>query len=309
MTAILTGTQLGLERSSAWLLGSRAQLGSAPLGRASDNVYVNAATGNLIVQNTDEILVGRGPDAVINRTYNSLGTYAGDTDNWLHNGQRKLVLSSGTANAVGSIATLTDWDGSVVTFTFATGVGYRAADKPYRDDTLTLVSNVFTWTEGKTRTVQKFDNALGGRLLSAEDADANIVTYTYDLATTAGKLIKVTTANSTTGQTGFTTLVYGDNPLTSPAVEQNLISLVTSYYDLVSATNKTLTRTLYSYDASNRLEKVKVDLSPGDNSIADTNTYTTTYAYVGTTKQVASIAQTDGTLLAITYDASGRVAS
>ncbi len=293
MVAIVTAGGLGLERSSGSLLGSYGYFGSAALGRAADSVTVNAATGNLIIQNTDEILIGRGPDVIINRTYNSRGTYAGDTDNWLHNGQRKVVLG-GTANSAGSTATLTDWDGSVVIFNFiSTSVGYQATENPYRDDTLTIASNVFTWTEGKSRRVEKFDNANGGRITSAADADGNTITYDY----TGSNLTKITTADNTSAapvKNGFTTLAYTGN---------NLTSLVTSYYDVSTAANKTLTRTRYAYDPSNRLITVTIDLSPGDN--------VTKYTYVGTTgaaaKQVKTITQNDGTSLTITYDAAGKV--
>jgi hypothetical protein len=37
------------------VLDSRGQIGQAALGTAGDNVYVNAATGNLVVTNTDEV--------------------------------------------------------------------------------------------------------------------------------------------------------------------------------------------------------------------------------------------------------------
>ena len=73
MVAVVTGTGLGVENSSGWVLGSRGQLGSASFGRFGENVYVNAATGNLAINRTDEILIGQGPDDAIARTYNSLG--------------------------------------------------------------------------------------------------------------------------------------------------------------------------------------------------------------------------------------------
>ncbi len=210
MVAIVTGTGVGLERSSAFVLGSRGQIGTAGLGRGGENVYVNAATGNLVVQQvSDEILVGRGPDAVINRTYNSLGAYTNlaggtDSDNWWFNSQRRIKLT-GTAGAADSSATLTDWDGSVVVFAFASTASgtssYRATENPYRGDILTLTSNVWTWTEGKTRKVEKFANAIGGRITESADVDGNKIVYGYDAATTAGKLTTITTLN-VAGQTG-----------------------------------------------------------------------------------------------------------
>jgi YD repeat-containing protein len=307
MVAIITGNGFGLERSSASVLGSRGQLGSAGLGRGGESVFVNAATGNLIVQQArDELLIGRGPDAVINRTYNSLGTYStiggaasSDADNWWYNTQRKIVLT-GTANAAGSTATLTDWDGSVVTFAFVSAtVGYQANENPYRDDKLLLASDVWTWTEGKSGRVEKFQSNIGGRITESADTDGNKILYSYDAATTAGKLTTITTQNIA-GQVGVTAFTYSGT---------NVTSVVTSYNDTVNGATKTLTRVRYGYDASNRLTSVTVDLSPEDGVIADGRTYVTNYTYDGTSKRIATISQTDGTLLSFTYDGSGRVAT
>ncbi len=307
MVAIVTGTGLGLETSSAFVLGSRGRVGSSGLGRAGDNVYVNAATGNLIVhQGQDEILIGRGPNALINRTYNSLGSYGAlssgaDTDNWLYNSQRTARLI-GTLNQAGSSVELTDWDGSVVVFNFVSANSYRATQNPYRDDTLNFdtTTSTWTWTDGKSRRVEKFWQMTGtntSRIAESADADGNTITYTYDDPSTPGRLLKITTSN-VAGQTGFTTFVYTGN---------NVTSIVTSYNDAVSGPVKTRTRVYYGYDGSNRLTSVKVDLSPDDNSITDGRIYETAYTYDGASKRVATISQTDGTLLSFTYDGSGRV--
>jgi len=71
----------------------------------------------------------------------------------------------------------------------------------------------------------------------------------------------------------------------------------------------TVTRTRYTYDGSNRLSTVTTDLTPGDNSVTDGNTIVTTYTYDGTSNRIASIGQTGGALLTITYDGGNRVAT
>jgi YD repeat-containing protein len=311
MTAIFFGfAGAGVERNNAWYLGSRAQMGNPLQGRGADNVFVNAANGNLVIQNSDEIVFGQGPDAVVGRTYNSQGTFgqqgsatATDSDNWLFNQQRFLKMTSKNPADPGSKLELTDWDGTVIGWTYVNGQSYYKVEDanalPYNDDRITFASGVFTWRDGKTGVVQRFtylSASKTARLESIEDLDGNKVSYTYDAA---GKTTRVATFNSTTTQTNYTDFVYSGN---------NVTSLATSWFDPQANLNKTLTRIRYQYDASNRLTKVTVDLSPAD---GDPNSaggkYETSYAYVGTTKRIATITQDDGSSLAMVYDANGRV--
>src|SRR5688572_11393233 len=83
MVAIVSGNSLGLSLSSFGTLGSSGVFGNALQGRGSQFAYVNAATGNLVLQNRDELLVSRGLDSASVRTYNSQGALLDDNrDNW-----------------------------------------------------------------------------------------------------------------------------------------------------------------------------------------------------------------------------------
>ena len=83
MVAIVSGNSLGLELTSAGVLGNQGLWGSAGQGNGGEQVFVNAATGNLVVQRRDEFLASHGPDNQAFRTYNSLGLLSDDNDdNW-----------------------------------------------------------------------------------------------------------------------------------------------------------------------------------------------------------------------------------
>ena len=117
MVAIVTGNGLGIERSSANVLGGA--FGLAALGRAGDAIFVNAANGNLIVNNRDEILIGRGPDAFISRTYNSLGGFDGDNgDQFRISAVLRVHTLVGALGASGSKVTRTGADGNETVFNY-----------------------------------------------------------------------------------------------------------------------------------------------------------------------------------------------
>jgi YD repeat-containing protein len=294
MVATVVGSRLGLQQTSAFVLGSRVQIGNASLGRGGENVFVNGMTGNLVISNRDEFLVGQGPDAGIDRVYNSRGDFADDNgDNWW-TAVRKVQGLTGTVNTAGSTISRRDWDGSVVVYTYDTGRNlYISREGSGAYDTLTygadsvLGVSAWKWQDGDTGVSEVYDPAQNNQIQRSMDRDGNAVTYTY----VGGLISRVTTQDG--ARTDFTW------------AGSNLTQLSSTWYDTASSTWKTQTRTRYGYDADNRLTSVTVDLSPGDNSIADGRTYVTTYTYDGTSKRVASITQTDGSKIEIEYEPGG----
>src|SRR6266571_2726757 len=277
MVAIVSGASLGLTNSSLNVLGSQGALGQANLGRAGEGVYVNAATGNLVVQNRDEVVIGRGLDLSLVRTYNSQGFLNDDNgDNWRLGVYRKVYNLTGTVTRVAE-------DGSESIYTYDASLGkYVSNDGAEAYDTLAFdgVTQTWTWTDGDSQVTERYDAANGGRITLAQDADGNGLTFIYNAA---GLITQVSDAS---GETTF--LDYSG---------KNLTDLRT-----VTSAGQTLIRTRYAYDTSNRLIQVITDLSPEDASIADGKTYVVSYAYDGTSKRVASITQSDGTSVAFTYE-------
>ncbi|WP_322966413.1 DUF6531 domain-containing protein [Sphingomonas fuzhouensis] len=297
MVAMFTGLGAGAERGSGNVLGNAGMLWSSGLGRANERIHVNAATGNLLIQQQDEMLIGRGPDVAVGRTYNSLGDLSDENgDNWRQSTDRRVYGLTGTANASGSTVKRVSADGAEITYAWnASASAYVATDGAGAYDRLTWTASnaTWSWTDGDSQQTETYGYAAGsGRYLitRATDTKGNSLTFAY---LNGGKLDKVTTADG-----GYTRYGWSGN---------NITQIVTGYTDYASNSAKTLTRTRYGYDSSNRLTTVTVDLSPTDNSVTDGKTYVTTYTYDGTSKRVASISQTDGSSLAITYDSALRV--
>ncbi|HLY89154.1 MAG TPA: LysM peptidoglycan-binding domain-containing protein, partial [Acetobacteraceae bacterium] len=291
MVAVFTGLGLGVERGSGFVLGSRGQLGSAGFGRFGENVYVNAATGNLAIQRSDEVLLGVGADANVGRSYNSLGAMSDDNgDNWRLNASRSVAGLTGTLGTVGSTVTRTDWDGSDTVYSWdASRNAYVCQQGSGAYDTLSFAGGIWTWTDGSSQRIETYDDAQGGRILNSVDTDGNALSFSY----TGSLLTRVTTADGE-----HVDMSYAGN---------NLTQLVTTLQD-----GSTLSRVRYGYDVQNRLSSVTTDLTPADNSVADGQVVTTTYSYDGTSDRVASISQTGGARLDISYVLVGsdyRVAS
>ncbi|WP_428566577.1 hypothetical protein [Ramlibacter sp.] len=293
MVALVSSLNLGLTDASQTALGLRQ--GDPALGRGGEKAWVNTATGNLVLQQQDDFLAAHGPDIPVFRTYNSQGTFDGDNnDNWRIGFYRQVKALVGTVNTANSRVTRVDQDGSELVYAYdTTAAKYIRKDGDGSNDTLACSGTTWTWTDGASRLVETYDAANGGRLVSRKDIDLNTVTFSYNASSL---LTSVTSSNGERVE-----LDYSGNKLT-------LVRVIA----LDGATTLTSTRTRYAYDASDRLATVTVDLSPGDNAVADGATYVTTYTYDGASKRIAGIAQTDGTSVAFVYTQVGttwRVAS
>ncbi|MGQ5522687.1 TcdA/TcdB pore-forming domain-containing protein [Chitinimonas sp. PSY-7] len=248
-------------------------------GQAGEQIFVNVAQGNVILQRRDELLVGRGIDADVLRTYNSQAKFTDDNnDAWWVSGYRQLRNLTGTANTAGSTIERISADGSVQRFTYRDG-RYISTDGDGAHDTLSQDGGAWTWTEGNSRIQERYkpDGSIY-RLDQVKDTTGNTITYTFN----SGLLNKTTLANG-----DCIDYVYTGHNL--------------SQEKITGADGTAVSRTYYRYDNLNRLNEVSIDLSPNDNSIADGKVYSVKYGYDGTSQRLTSLTQTDGNELHFSY--------
>ena len=283
MVAIVSGAGLGLLDTSANQLNGAGVLGSGTMGQARGNGYVNLATGNLILQFTDETLAGTGADIRHLRTYNSLGVASdGDNDRWRWLGEKRVTLS-GILNAVGSKVIRTSGDGHGAEYFWdADRHAYVTAEGSGADDTIVRNGSEWVWTEGSSKFVERYDSTTGW-IKHSRDTSGNGFDYVF----TNDLLTRITDARS--GQT--LELHYTNNRVSRVDTRSSVTGAATQQVH-------------YAYDNNGRLTQVTTDLSL-DNSISDNHTYITTYTYDGSSHRIKSISQSDGTSVHYTYINSG----
>lgn len=291
MVAIVTGQGLGLNSGSFAALGQRGVFGSATVGRSGDQAYVNAATGNLVLQTRDEFLSGIGLSTESRRTYNSRGQFTDDNgDNWTMGLYDRQLQLSGTFGQPGSSLVRTDRDGSQALLLWDSALQrYVGKEGGGAYDQVTAAGADWVWTDGATGLKETY-NSYSGRLTTSTDRDGNTVHYSY---TPVGLLYRVEQDNG-----DRTEYVYSGRLL------QEIRTVFAS-----GGASQSVTRVRYEYDGSRRLSSVAVDLSPEDNSVADGNVFVTAYTYQGDSKLVASIRHNGDIVLRVVYDAQDRVQS
>ncbi|HVH49565.1 MAG TPA: DUF6531 domain-containing protein, partial [Sphingomicrobium sp.] len=325
MVAIFVGQGAGFTRGSANLLGGAGLLGSGSLGRAGENISVNAATGNVLITQQDEFLVGRGLDIGISRTYNSLAQMSdGDNgDKWQQSTTQRVFGLTGTLNTTGSTISRLGGDGSVIVYSYATIGGtaaYWTTDGDGAHDKLVKSGATWVWTDGSSQVVETYEATVANpttdfRIKERKDTDNLKLTFAY--VDTTDKIERVTTsnhglANAATGtEQSYVDYIWDTiNP-------DNLASIVTGYTDFGDPlnagddANRTATRTSYTYESyvdgtvtKYRLKTVSVDLTP--ENTGDSSSFVTTYSY-NATNCVTRIQTTDGVDFNIDYNGAGKV--
>ncbi|HZY20285.1 MAG TPA: LysM peptidoglycan-binding domain-containing protein [Ramlibacter sp.] len=294
MVAIVSGNSLGLDLTSRTVLAHLGPSADTWRGASGERLSVNVANGNLVVQDTDETVIGRGPDAVALRTYNSQGLLDDDNgDNWINGLVLQPLRLTGGLGMPGSSMSRTGRDGSVAHFAWnAVRDAYVTSDGEGAHDSIRLVGSGerLEWQDGSTGAVEQYDAHGAFLLRCSRDPGGSALSYAYDASQ---RLASVATAG---GDTVF--YLYEGS---------NLAEIRT-----VASDGSGTTRVRYAYDAANRLVLVTVDLSPQDDSIEDGRVYRTQYAYDGTSRRLSSVTQSDGTSHTFTYVQVGdshRVAS
>ncbi|HEX7814109.1 putative Ig domain-containing protein, partial [Dyella sp.] len=283
MVAVITGGGLGLGNTSLTQLG-QAQGGAASLGQGGDAAYVNAATGNLVLNGVSEGLVFDGLSLNLVRTYNSFGQ-ASASGHWSYGFHRSLGGLTGSLNTAGSTITRTADDGSTEVFTYDSNRGlYVASGQSGARDTLSWNAGTSTWTYIDRASEQPETYDASGRLSTIGTPLGMVFTLSYN---GSGQLVQITDGAGDRMVLGY-----------------NGAGQLTSLTDL-SASNATLGQVSYGYDASGRLTSVSTSLV-SDTSTA-TGSYSTTYTYDGASDRIASVTQSDGTTVSYGYtqDAAG----
>ncbi|WLQ12086.1 LysM peptidoglycan-binding domain-containing protein [Hahella aquimaris] len=285
MVAVVSGEGLGL--FGAALSGAGAGLSQAGVGQGGERVYVNAATGNLVLQRRDELLLGAGRDASLIRTYNSQGRFTDDNgDNFYFSFNQRLEFNGGNLNKAGSVITRIAGDGSRTDYRYDESRGlYVSSVGEGAHDTLEFRggtgADAFLWTEGESGAQEVY--SWQGKLsaLAHRDEPGRVTISRSAAATT------LTTAS------GEKLEIQYDGSGRAVLVKT------------VGADGAQRNQTYYGYDAQGRLTTVTVDLTPADNSIGDGRTFVTRYSYDGDSKRVAKMQASDGVSVSFQYQNIG----
>lgn len=181
MVSIVSGHGTGLFNTSRDLLGAAGELGRAQYGRNGERVTINAANGNLVIQDRDEYLVGPGQNLDVLRTYNSLAAWDGDNGDGWRIGYYRRVQFDAAANVVKRIES----DGGESAYAAVGNGQYRSTDGAGQYDVVSFdaTTRTWTWVDGETGSSETYrESAVNdGNFLLREirDTEGHTTTISY----------------------------------------------------------------------------------------------------------------------------------
>ena len=200
---------------------------------------VNAATGNLIVDEDDVSISGRGPGLGMTRTYNSLSTSDGlFGKGWQSDAEISII-------AQGKEARFTDEDGTLHIFTKLSDGTYKAPTGVYLELSETADEYILTDKDQTKIHFRKSD----GKLTKMVDGHGNTTTYSY----ANGKLVSIIDASGRK-----LTMEYNASGKIQKITDPLNRSITFEYQNglLTKVTKAGKETTRYEYNEHGRLEKV-----------------------------------------------------
>ncbi|PJD92646.1 MAG: hypothetical protein CK426_01150 [Legionella sp.] len=269
MTQIFTGSGLGLYGSSL-RLGHYGPRGSASLGQGKESVYLNIATGNLVVQQQDGFLADASLGMNLLHTYNSQG---GAHASWRFNLQTSLVVQ-GSPNGRDSKITRTAGDGHQTAFYYDSNKqAYYSLEGGI--DRISWRNNQWVYSQGASVVEEYYNEA--GQLTRIADKEGHYFQFVYS----QGVLTEI--------------VDQSDKQSIRWILRDGLVREVR-----VVSEGVLIHHLEYHYNERGQLAQVSRDLGQG-------KTYWISYEYEADTDWIKTIRQSDGSVLHITYDRQGRV--
>lgn len=287
MTSVVSGLGLGLFHSSLTQTG-RTHGGPASIGQRSESTYVNIATGNLVLQGTDEQAQFRGNTINYTRTYNSQGIDTGFPDSWIFGFETQLLYVMGLGGPKGyqpSAVWRIGADGSEIRYNQSAAGVFVSTAGDGAHDTVTRSADGYTmiWREGSSL---RTETHVDGRLVAMTDRNGAAWTLQRDAIN------------------GRITAITNDNGSEQIALQYNAsgeVQRVETWRAGALAHGVE-----YLYDGLGRLSTVRTMLDP--HVVKSSHQwFDTTYGYQGNTQVITSVTQSDGVTQQFTYDTQGRV--
>ncbi|MBV8658603.1 MAG: RHS repeat protein, partial [Burkholderiales bacterium] len=206
MVGIVNGNALGLDSG---LLNQA--LGQTQYGQDPTTVGVNAATGNLVIQDSIQTLTDNGEGLALFDTYNSNGQTQGD-QGWLLGATSHVSLLSGTIGQPGSSVALTLPDGSQITYTYSSAEAcYVSTESTASNGMLTAVSTALPSTLTLNQVTQ-----------TANVQDGSTTLYTLaKTGTAAGAMASAGATLASTTATATMILRAGSSAMAEVGIAQN----------------------------------------------------------------------------------------